>query len=63
VVAVVVVAGEALVAGGAAEAVVVRVRLLVLQQVGAAAEGLLAEQTLVGLDACRGEGGYGLVYE
>ena len=52
--AVVVAAGEALAAGQAAVAVAVGVRLLVLQQVSPPAEGLLAEQTLVGLDACRG---------
>ena len=52
--AVVAAAGEALAAGQAAVAVVVGVRLLVLQQVGPPAERLLAEQTLVGLDACRG---------
>ena len=45
---VVVVSGEALVAGGAAEAVVVGVGLLVFHHVGTPAEGLLAEQALVG---------------
>lgn len=42
--------GEALVAGGATEAVVICVGLLMLEHVSPAAERLLTEQTLVGLD-------------
>lgn len=42
--------GEALVAGGATEAVVISVGLLMLEHVSPAAERLLTEQTLVGLD-------------
>lgn len=41
---------EALVAGGATEAVVISVGLLMLEHVSPAAERLLTEQTLVGLD-------------
>lgn len=48
-------AGEALVADGAPEAIVVRVGLLVLQHVSPAAESLLAKQTLEGFDAWRTE--------
>ena len=55
-VSVVAVPGEALAAGGASEAVVVSVGLLVLQHVGPAAERLLTEQTLVGFDAWRKRG-------
>lgn len=42
--------GEALVAGGATETVVISVGLLMLEHVSPAAERLLTEQTLVGLD-------------
>lgn len=47
--------GEALVADGAPEAIVVRVGLLVLQHVSPAAERLLTKQTLEGFDAWRTE--------
>ena len=52
---VVAVPGEALVAGGASEAVVVCVGLLVLEHVSPAAERLLTEETLVGFDTWRRE--------
>lgn len=54
-VSVVALPGEALVAGGASEAVVVRVGLLMLEHVGPAAERLLTKETLVGFDTWREE--------
>lgn len=53
VISVVFLACEALVAGGAAEAVVVGVRALMLQHVSATTERLLTELTLIRLYTCR----------
>lgn len=47
--------GESLIAGGASEAVVICVGLLMLEHVSPAAECLLTEKTLVGFDTWRRE--------
>ncbi len=52
-ISVVALSGESLVAGGAPEAVVICVGLLMLEHVSPAAERLLTEQTLVGFDTWR----------
>lgn len=49
-VSVVALSGESLVAGGASEAVVICVGLLMLEHVSPAAKRLLTKQTLVGFD-------------
>lgn len=49
-ISVIALSGESLVAGGASEAVVIRVGLLMLEHVSPAAERLLTKQTLVGFD-------------
>lgn len=55
VISVIALPGESLVAGGASEAVVICVGLLMLEHVSPAAECLLTEKTLVGFDTWRRE--------
>lgn len=54
-ISVVALSGEPFIAGGASEAVVICVGLLMLEHVSSAAECLLAEKTLVGFDTWRRE--------